>query len=135
VHVEFETLESSEHFFRKVTLSASKQANLVKLAAMCREQAVQISAQDAEEWAEKEFSPHLSLFYGDVPLTDVKKKIPMIELQLGFEFGSLFDCCGGTLAMGARLALVETGKEIKDWELIAERELPWVMWKMARGLL
>lgn len=37
--------------------------------------------------------------------------------------------------MGARLALVETSKEIKDWKVIAERELPWVMWKMARGLL
>ena len=135
VAIELEELESGEPFFKKITLRARKDANLLKLVSKCREQGCQVSENEANAWAEKEYLPHLSLFYGDVSLSDVKKKIPLIELQLGFEFGSLFDCCGGTLAMGARLVLVDTSQEIKDWTVMAERQLPWAMWKMARGLL
>ena len=135
VSIELEELEPGEPFFKKITLRAKKDDNLLLLAAKCREQGVLVSESEAKDWAEKEYLPHLSLFYGDVSLGDVKKKIPLIELQLGFEFGSLFDCCGGTLAMGARLVLVDTSKEIKEWSVIAERWLPWAMWKMGRGLL
>ena len=135
VSIELEELEPGEPFFKKITLRAKKDENLLLLAAKCREQGVLVSESEATAWAEKEYLPHLSLFYGDVSLGDVKKKIPLIELQLGFEFGSLFDCCGGTLAMGARLVLVDTSQEIKEWSVIAERWLPWAMWKMGRGLL
>lgn len=136
VVIELEALEADSAFFKKVTLRAAKPANLLHLASTLREQAIpELSGPDAKAWAETAFLPHLSLFYGDVPVSEVKKKIPLIELQLGFELGSLFDCCGGTLAMGARLVLVETSRDIKDWTVIAERQLPWVMWKMARGLL
>ena len=105
VSIELEELEPGEPFFKKITLRAKKDDNLLLLAAKCREQGVLVSESEAKDWAEKEYLPHLSLFYGDVSMGDVKKKIPLIELQLGFEFGSLFDCCGGTLAMGARLVL------------------------------
>jgi hypothetical protein len=135
VIIELEELEAGEPFFKKVTLRARKDANLLKFASKCREQALVLSESEAQKWAETEYLPHLSLFYGDIPKGDVQKKIGLIELQLGFEFGSLFDCCGGTLAMGAKLVLVDTGKEIKDWTAIAERSLPWVIWTMARGLL
>jgi len=135
VVIELEELESGEPFFKKVTLRARKDANLLKLASKCREQGVLVSESDSKAWAEDEYLPHLSLFYGDISMSDVKKRISMIELQLGFEFGSLFDCCGGTLAMGAKLALVDTSKEIKDWTVIAERHLPWAIWTMAKGLL
>lgn len=90
---------------------------------------------DANSWAEKDYNPHLSLFYGDVPTVDVKKKMSLIELQLGWEFGSLFDCCGGMLCMGAKLVLVDTSKPIEEWKPIAERDVPYVMFKMARGLI
>jgi len=135
VVIELEELEAGELFFKKVILRARKDANLLKLASKCREQGLSIPEDDAQSWAEKDYSPHLSLFYGDVSKSDVQKKIPMIELQLGFEFGSLFDCCGGTLAMGAKLVLVDTSKEIKDWNVIAQRDCPWAIWTMARGLL
>jgi 2',3'-cyclic-nucleotide 3'-phosphodiesterase len=135
VVIELEQLEAGEPFFKKATLRARKDANLLKFASKCREQGLLLSESDAKAWAENEYLPHLSLFYGDIPRNEVQKKIPMIELQLGFEFGSLFDCCGGTLAMGAKLVLVDTSKEIKDWTVIAQRNCPWVMWTMAKGLL
>lgn len=135
VVIELEELEAGEAFFKKVTLRARKDGNLLKLASACREQALALSQSDAQAWAEKEYLPHLSLFYGDVPRADVQKKISLIELQLGFEIGSLFDCCGGTLAMGAKLVLVDTSQEVKDWTVIAERTCPWAIWTMAKGLL
>lgn len=135
VIIELEVLEAGEPFFKKVTIKAKKDANLIQLATKCRQQSLLLSESTASTWAEKEYLPHLSLFYGDVPQSEVQKKIPLIELQLGFELGSLFDCCGGTLAMGAKLVLVDTSKEIKDWSVIAQRDCPWVMWKMARGLI
>ncbi|KAK5199551.1 Pre-mRNA-splicing factor cef1 [Exophiala xenobiotica] len=138
VIIELEELEAGDPFFKKVTLRAKKDANLVKLAAKCRQQGLGLEVSDeseAQKWAENEYLPHLSLFYGDIPKDEVQKKIGLIELQLGFELGSLFDCCGGTLAMGAKLVLVDTSTAIEEWKPIAERECPWVMWRMARGLL
>ncbi|KIV83757.1 hypothetical protein PV11_05752 [Exophiala sideris] len=135
VIIELEELEAGEPFFKKVTLRAKKDANLVSLAAACRRQGVCISEDEASQWAEKDYLPHLSLFYGEILKDEVQKKIGLIELQLGFELGSLFDCCGGTLAMGAKLVLVDTGKSIDGWQPIAERECPWVMWRMAKGLV
>jgi 2',3'-cyclic-nucleotide 3'-phosphodiesterase len=135
VVIELEQLDAGEQFFKKVTLRARKDGNLLKLASKCREQGLLLSESDAKAWADSDYLPHLSLFYGDIPKNEVQKKIPLIELQLGFEFGSLFDCCGGTLAMGAKLVLVDTSKEIKDWTVIAQRNCPWVIWTMARGLL
>ncbi|KAI1612606.1 2',3'-cyclic-nucleotide 3'-phosphodiesterase [Exophiala viscosa] len=135
VIVELEELEAGEPFFKKVTLRAKKDDNLIKVAAACRRQGLSISEDEASQWAEKDYLPHLSLFYGDIPQDEVQKKIGLIELQLGFELGSLFDCCGGTLAMGGKLVLVDTGKSIEEWKPIAERECPWVMWRMAKGLV
>ncbi|KAK5455926.1 hypothetical protein LTS15_005244 [Exophiala xenobiotica] len=138
VIIELEELEAGDPFFKKVTLRAKKDANLVKLAAKCRQQGLGLEVSDeseAQKWAENEYLPHLSLFYGDIPKDEVQKKIGLIELQLGFELGSLFDCCGGTLAMGAKLVLVDTSTAVAEWKPIAERECPWVMWRMARGLL
>ncbi|KIW21068.1 hypothetical protein PV08_01647 [Exophiala spinifera] len=135
VTIELEQLEAGEAFFKKVTIRARKDGNLVKLAAACRRQALAVSEGEAQKWAEHEYLPHLSLFYGDVPKDDVQKKLGLIELQLGFELGSLFDCCGGTLAMGAKLVLVDTSKPINEWKPMAVRECPWVMWRMAKGLV
>ncbi|KAK4943819.1 hypothetical protein LTR10_016722 [Elasticomyces elasticus] len=135
VTIELEELEAGEPFFKKVTLRARKDQNLVKLASACRRQSLLLSGDEAQTWAKNDYLPHLSLFYGDVPRDEVQKKVGLIELQLGFELGSLFDCCGGTLAMGAKLVLVDTGRPIESWQPIAERECPWVMWRMAKGLV
>lgn len=137
-HVEpdlnFETIETGNQFFRKLYLRAKKDENLLKLAIATR-QATGVDAEKARQWADSEFMPHLSLLYADIEEAEVKKKVALVELQLGWEFGSLFDCCGGTLAMGARLVLVDTSQEIKDWKVLASRECPWAKWTMARGLI
>lgn len=137
-HVEpdlnFEVLETGNQFFKKLYLRARSDENLLKLAAATR-QATGADEGEAKKWAESEFKPHLSLLYADVDESDVKKKLGLVELQLGWEFGSLFDCCGGTLAMGARLVLVDTSGEVKEWKVLASRDVPWVKWTMARGLI
>jgi len=135
VAIELEELEAGEPFFKKVTLRARKDGNLLKLASACRQHGLVVSQDEAQKWADDDYLPHLSLFYGDVPKDEVQKKIGLIELQLGFELGSLFACCGGTLAMGAKLVVVDTSKPIDEWKPIAERECPWVMWQMAKGLV
>lgn len=130
----FETIETGSQFFKKLYLRARKDENLLKLAAATR-RATGADTDTAKKWAESEFMPHLSLLYADIAEADVKKKIGLVELQLGWEFGSLFDCCGGTLAMGARLVLVDTSNKIRDWKVLASRDCPWVKWTMARGLI
>jgi 2',3'-cyclic-nucleotide 3'-phosphodiesterase len=133
--IELEAVEAGDPFFKKLTLRAKKDGNLVKLAAKCREQGVLISEAEAQKWAGDEYLPHLSLMYADMPKDEVQKKVGLIEMQLGWSFGSLFDCCGGTLCMGAKLVLVDTSKAIDQWRPIAEREVSWVRWTMARGLI
>lgn len=135
VIVELEELEIGDPYFKKLTLRAKKEGNLLKLAAKCREIGLGVSEDEATKWAESEFLPHLSLMYSDLSRADVQKRMGLMELQLGFEFGSLFDCCGGQLAQGAKIVLVDTSKEVGEWEVIAEREATWVAWRMARGLI
>lgn len=133
--VELEELEIGEPYFKKLTLRAKHETNLLSLAAKCREIGVGVSEGDAKKWAENEFEPHLSLMYADLGRADVQKRMGLMELQLGWEFGSLFDCCGGQLAQGAKIALVDTSKEVGEWEVIAERDANWIVWRMARGLI
>ena len=134
VGVEFEVLESGDKFYKKLYLRAGKDANLLRLAAKCREQ-TGASEEDAKKWAEDEYAPHLSLMYSEVGKDVVDKKMNLIELQLGWEFGSLFACCGGMLCGGAHIALVDTSGEVDQWKILAERKAPWVTWKIARGLI
>lgn len=133
--IELEELEIGEPYFKKLTLRAKKDPNLIKLAAKCREVGTGVSEDEATKWAEDEYAPHLSLMYADLGKADVQKRMGLMELQLGWEFGSLFDCCGGQLAQGAKIALVDTSKEVDQWEVIAERDASWVVWRMARGLI
>lgn len=135
VIVELEELEINDPYFKKLSLRAKKDDNLVKLAARCREVGTQVSGSDAKAWVESEYQPHLSLMYSDLSRADVQKRMGLMELQLGFEFGSLFDCCGGQLAQGAKIALVDTSKDVGEWKILAERDVNWVAWRMARGLI
>lgn len=136
VLLELDTVEAEDPFFRKMNLALRENANLRKLAASCRRDAV-LDGDDtkAQAWAKDEYRPHLSLFYGDTPTGDVKKKIPLVEMKIGFAFGDLFACCGGALCLGGHLALVDTTKPIKEWTVLAKRETPWAMWRGTRNLL
>lgn len=136
VNIELEMLECSDQYFKKLYLRAGKDANLLKLVAKCREQTGKgVSEADAKKWAENEYLPHMSLMYGDMGQDVVQKKLGLVELQLGWEFGSLFACCGGQLAGGAKIVLVDTSGDVEEWKVIAERQAPWVAWKIARGLI
>lgn len=130
-------LEAGDSFFKKLTLRARKDANLVTFAAAVRAQALQVDETTAEKWAQNDYLPHLSLLYADAPKHDIEQKMHRVELQLGFEFGDLFACCGGMLAQGARLVLVDTQAEggVEEWKVLAERSLDWVVWRAARALV
>jgi 2',3'-cyclic-nucleotide 3'-phosphodiesterase len=84
VLLELDTVEAEDPFFRKMNVALKDNDNLKKLAAVCREKGVGVNQGKAQEWAQKEYRPHMSLFYGDVPTQDVKSKVPLIEMKIGF---------------------------------------------------
>ena len=62
VVVSLEALEPSEPFFKKLTFSAEKSAQLLSLASACRANAVENGNEGkAEEWVKQSYLPHLSL--------------------------------------------------------------------------
>ena len=72
VLLELDTVEAEDAHFRKMNIALAENANLRKLAAVCREQGTGASEADAQAWAKREFRPHMSLLYADVPTADVK---------------------------------------------------------------
>lgn len=130
VLIELDTVEAEDPFFRKMNIACKENENLRKLCALCRRESGL-----SEDFAAKEYRPHLSLLYADIPTKDVKAKIPLIEMKIGFAFGDLFACCGGALCLGGSMVLVDTRKDIEEWSVIARRETPWAMWRATRGLL
>ena len=135
VEIELDHLEPGDSYYTKLSIIASHDDNLSKLAAICHREGSQMSDADAQKWAKTEYTPHLSLLYADIPKDEIKKKAGLIELQLGFAFGSLFDCCGGTMHMGGNLVLVDTTKPIEEWKPIASRDTPWVLWRLSKSLV
>ncbi|KAK5946377.1 hypothetical protein PMZ80_000520 [Knufia obscura] len=137
VPLELSHLEAGDTFHRKLSIAITPHDNLSQLAARCRREAIANTNEEAaQSWAASdEFRPHLSLLYADVPRSEVQRRLPMIEGQLGWSLGSLFDCCGGTLCFGGEMVLVETGGEVDEWRVLARRETPWVIWRMGRGLI
>lgn len=135
--IEFMELEADDTFFRKLTLRARPDANLLNLAGTIYAQVHTEDESAAQQWAREEYKPHLSLMYADMGKHDVELKMHKVELQLGFEFGELFACCGGQLAQGCRLALVDvsSGQDVAAWKVLAERPIQWVVWKAARALV
>lgn len=135
--IEFMELEADDAFFRKITLRARLDSNLLNLASTIYSQVHTSDEAAAQQWAQKEYAPHLSLMYADMSKQDIEQKMHKVELQLGFEFGELFACCGGQLAQGCRLALVDvsSGKDVAAWKVLAERQIQWVVWKAARALV
>lgn len=140
VHLELYGLEAGDDYFRKLYVTISKQDNLKELAALCRQQGIlretedRVSESTARFWAENEYAPHMSLMYGEVPYEVVKKKTALIEMHIGFTFGDLFACCGGALCLGGSIVLMDTSKPVEEWIPVAQRETPWIMWKMNRDL-
>lgn len=132
VLLELDTVEAEDPFFRKMNIALKDNDNLRQVSALCRREA----GLD-EAWSKNEYRPHLSLFYGDVPTQQVKSKVPLIEMKIGFAFGDLFACCGGALCLGGSLVVVDTRKPIREWHeaIVAKRETPWAMWRATRNLI
>lgn len=132
VLLELDTVEAEESFFRKMNIALKDNANLRKVSGQCRKEA----GLD-EAWSKNEYRPHLSLFYGDIPTQQVKSKVPLIEMKIGFAFGDLFACCGGALCLGGYMVVVDTRKPIQEWHeaIVAKRETPWAMWRATRNLI
>lgn len=133
--LELDRIEAEDPFFRKMNIALNADGNLTKLATLCRREGVEQSEEKAQAWAKDEYRPHLSLLYADLPTQDVKAKVPLIEMKIGFAIGDLFACCGGTLCMGGHMVLVDTSKPVDQWKPIAKRETPWVMWRASRNLI
>lgn len=129
VVLELLELEAEDPFFRKCNIALKEDANLRDFAAKCRGAA-------GMEDAGKEYRPHFSLFYGDVPTKDVQNKLPLIEMKVGFAIGDLFACCGGALCLGGEMVLVDTSKPITAWKeaIVAKRETPWALWRVSKQL-
>ena len=133
--VELDTLEAEDEYFRKMNIALKDNANLRKLAAVCRGAGVSGGEEKAQAWAQNEYRPHFSLLYADTPVREVQAKIALIEMKIGFAIGDLFACCGGTLCMGGHLVLVDTSKPIEEWKPVARRETPWLMWRATKNLI
>lgn len=135
VLLELDTVEADDEPDRKMNISVKDNANLTKLAASCKAQATSQDAEKAQAWAQHDYHPCLSLLHADVPTRDVKGKVPLIEMKIGFAFGDLFACCGGMLCGGGHLALVDTSKSIDQAKIVAKRETPWAVWRATRNLI
>jgi 2'-5' RNA ligase len=132
VLIELDHIQAEDPFFRKCNIAVSEDANLRTTCAIARK-----AAGLSEEFARdpKQYRPHMSLLYADIPTEDVKKKVPLIETKFGFAVGDIFACCGGSLSLGGELVLVDTTKPIEEWNIIAKRDTPWAVWKASRTLL
>ncbi|KAK5168399.1 uncharacterized protein LTR77_006969 [Saxophila tyrrhenica] len=135
VVVTLDEVEADDAVERKMSISVKEDGNLQGLAAVCRRDGTSASEEEAQAWAKKEFKPYFGLLHADVPTDEVKKKIPLVEMKIGFAIGDIFACCGGTLCMGGYLVLVDMSKPVDEWETVAKRETPWVMWRATHNLI
>jgi len=133
VVVTLDAVEADDAPERKMNISIKDDANLQQFAAVCRKEGV--AGGDAEQWAKKDFRPCFGLLHADVPTDEVRRKVPLIEMKIGFSIGDIFACCGGTLCMGGFLVLVDTSKPVDEWKQVAKVETPWVMWRATHNLI
>ncbi|KAH9829792.1 2',3'-cyclic-nucleotide 3'-phosphodiesterase [Teratosphaeria destructans] len=136
VVLELDALQAEDPFFRKLNIAVSSDANLRRLAAAVRRRVVGGEDADAEDWAERVYRPHLSLFYGATETGEVRAKMPWVEMKIGFAWGDLFACCGGALGFGGEMVLVDTSRAVGEWEgaVVGRRETEWVCWRASRNL-
>ncbi|GAB7361197.1 hypothetical protein MBLNU230_g1228t1 [Neophaeotheca triangularis] len=118
--------EAGSVFFRKLTIKVEKNEGVGELAAACREQGTGCLREEAREWVEKSYGPHLSLGYSDLPTQSVEKALPEIENQIELAKSKHPGC---ETAKGGWLVLVPTHKPVEEWTPVAWRELPGVQWE------
>ncbi|KAF8248862.1 2, 3 cyclic phosphodiesterase [Wilcoxina mikolae CBS 423.85] len=123
--VKFASLNVGDTFFTRLTLHTEKTQSLVALAKQCRRKfVVGTTEEEAELWAEEVFTPHVSLVYSAMPegevrdgvLEKVRREVEKVGVGVGDEEG-LRGWKGG------RIVLVQTWKDLKEWEVVAEKVL------------
>lgn len=127
--VRLESLNVGAQYFKKLTLSVIR-GPLEIFGAYVRSAAVENGDMAAAtSWAKETWEPHVSLMYADNEVTAEKRQeILQAVIEAGIrirkEHESLEDGKGGYSGWnGGRIALVETWKEIRDWEVVALRAI------------
>lgn len=127
--VNLQSLDVSQQFFKKLTLS-SKKAPLQELAVQARAAAVE-GGDDvaAMQWFGENYAPHVSLLYADIDIGESRRREvldDLIEAGVRLETEGLL---GGREREGhdgwdgGQMVLVETWRELKDWTIVAERTI------------
>ena len=123
-----ESLVVGSQYFKKLTLSVNK-GPLETFGAHVRSIAVEngdIAA--AASWA-KVWEPHVSLMYADIEITvEKRREILQVVIEAGISIEKEHvsikngeDNYNGW--KGARIALVDTWKELENWNVIASRAI------------
>lgn len=127
--VHFESLDVATQYFKKITLSVKK-GPVETIGASVRSNAVENGDMlAAASWAKGIWAPHVSLMYADIEVSSKKhKEILQLVIEAGILIGNentLFeDGKGGYHGWhGGQIALVETWKDLRDWEIVASRVL------------
>ena len=127
--VVFQSLDVGKPFFKKLTLSATKES-LHDVASQVRAAANENGdAAAAERWAKDVYAPHVSLLYSDVDIDEEKRLKILQELdEVGIGLateGALNERkqTGFNGWIGGSVVLVPTWKKVEDWSWIAERAL------------
>lgn len=126
--VRFESLDVGAQYFKKLTLSVNK-GSLEVLGTHVRSTAVENGDMTAAtSWAKETWAPHVSLMYANIEVT-AKKCQEMLQVvrEAGVRVGKEHGLEGGESDYsgwnGGRIALVETWKEPRDWEVVASRAI------------
>lgn len=129
VDVCLESLDVGAQYFKKLILSVSK-GPLETFGAHVRSTAVENGGMTAAtSWVKETWAPHVSLMYADIEVTAEKRQeILQVVAEAGIRIekqnvlleDGKGDYSGWT---GGRIALVETWKELRDWEVVAARAI------------
>lgn len=129
LEVHFDSLDVATQYFKKVTLSVKK-GPVENLGAHVRSTAVENGDMVAAvSWAKGTWAPHVSLMYADIEVSAEKyKEILQMVIEAGILLGNehtLFE--DGKVGYrgwhGGQIALVETWKDLRDWEIVASRAI------------
>lgn len=126
--VNFQSLDVSDAFFKKLTVNAAKDP-LHDIAVQIRAAAVEKGdTAAAERWAKDNYAPHVSLLYGDLEIdeetrVEILKALDQTGLRLETEGALRKENEGLNGWSGGRIVLVSTFVDIKDWAVLADRVL------------
>ncbi|KAK4186399.1 putative cyclic phosphodiesterase [Podospora australis] len=132
VSIKFEKVKSQEFFYRRCYISVDYDS-VKHLAGLARARGVN-DEEDAEgektqqwlSWWREAFGPHVSLMYGDVPISDEKlREVTEVVQEAGIQLSQEEKKGGENLSgwTGGVIWLVPSDGPISEWKPLATREL------------